>query len=183
MTAVDYGQPRTWRRRLNALWRQRLTEPAAPVQAAAAAPPPGADVEQHIYTSQQTEHGQTTTALGRHTAEQALVAPTDIPGDRTQVIRVPKPPGPDLAHIAEAVARARNELGQLPDMPIAADDGEPPIYLATQAAIERLNALPPTPCASCGLKRWDAQDLQPGDEVCTCDKPFDDEPAKEGEDQ
>ena len=33
-------------------------------------------------------------------------------------------------------------------------------------------------CPSCGLKAWDADDLQPGDYVCTCDAPFTDEDAQ-----
>lgn len=31
----------------------------------------------------------------------------------------------------------------------------------------------PSPCATCGLKTWDAPDLEPGDFVCTCGRPFD----------
>lgn len=27
------------------------------------------------------------------------------------------------------------------------------------------------PCATCGLKQWDADDLKPGDYVCTCGHP------------
>lgn len=27
----------------------------------------------------------------------------------------------------------------------------------------------PSACAGCGLKTWDAPDLEPGDYVCTCD--------------
>ncbi len=30
------------------------------------------------------------------------------------------------------------------------------------------------PCPACGLKRWDADDLIPGDFVCTCDELDDD---------
>jgi len=30
------------------------------------------------------------------------------------------------------------------------------------------------PCPTCGLKLWDADDLVPGDYVCTCEEPDDD---------
>jgi hypothetical protein len=32
----------------------------------------------------------------------------------------------------------------------------------------------PAPCPRCGLKRWGADDLQPGAMVCTCNDPDDD---------
>ncbi len=31
-------------------------------------------------------------------------------------------------------------------------------------------------CPTCHLKRWDADDLNPGDGVCVCEDPFEDEP-------
>lgn len=38
------------------------------------------------------------------------------------------------------------------------------------------------PCPACGLKAWDADDLSPGDFVCTCgDEPDDD--AGHGDDR
>jgi hypothetical protein len=31
------------------------------------------------------------------------------------------------------------------------------------------------PCRTCGLKPWDAPDLEPGEFVCTCNTPIDEE--------
>jgi len=67
--------------------------------------------------------------------------------------------------------------------------------LTLQHEAERLDGLPTSPvirsmrqlvdaertaraegvgvCGRCGLKRWAADDLQPGDFVCTCDELFD----------
>lgn len=48
-------------------------------------------------------------------------------------------------------------------------DGEPaPTY--EQPALDT-----DQPCPTCRLKRWDAADVQPGDLVCTCNDPFDEE--------
>lgn len=33
----------------------------------------------------------------------------------------------------------------------------------------------PRTCPDCGLKTWDAADLEPGDMVCTCDDDFSEE--------
>ena len=30
-------------------------------------------------------------------------------------------------------------------------------------------------CAGCGFKSWDADDLEPGDDVCVCDGHLDDQ--------
>ncbi len=32
-----------------------------------------------------------------------------------------------------------------------------------------------SPCPTCHLKRWDADDLEPGDDVCVCDDPFEED--------
>lgn len=32
-----------------------------------------------------------------------------------------------------------------------------------------------TVCAGCGLKTWDAPNLEPGDDVCTCGRPLDED--------
>jgi hypothetical protein len=177
MTAVDTSPGR---RRLFSGWRKRLTPDTTAGQPAAVTPSPCSPEEApvgHIYLSDQPEPGQETTAIGRHhTAEHLIVTPREIPGDRTQVIRVPQ----------------RNELGQATDMPVEGGY-DPPIFLRTLADVQGLRALPPAVCPACGLKRWDAESLQPGDEVCTCDDPFGDaedcpgdaadQPAKEDEDR
>lgn len=179
------------RRRLSRLWRQRLTPDTTAQQPAAVTPPPPSSPEEapvgHIYVSGQPEPGQTTTALGRHhTAEHLTVRPREV-GDRTQVIRVPKrapdPVGTDrhghecgceiCAQISGALTRRqRDPLGPTTALALSteSEQADPPIYLATVGAVQRLRDLPP---AAEG-------DSQEPDDGCAVEA---DQPAKEGEDQ
>ncbi|BAL87221.1 hypothetical protein AMIS_20010 [Actinoplanes missouriensis 431] len=47
----------------------------------------------------------------------------------------------------------------------------------TSAAVDCLDCEPVTaaPCGTCGLKSWDAPDLEPGEFVCACNEPIDEE--------
>jgi hypothetical protein len=140
MTTVDTSPG--LRRRLSRLWRQRLIPDSTAPQPAAATPSPCSPEEApvgHVYPSSNAEPGQVTTALGRHhTAEHLLVTPREIPGDRTQVIRVnPVPAAPAQAAVIALDPATEVSLGA--DI-LAAD---PPIYLRTLAEVERLRALPP----------------------------------------
>lgn len=66
-------------------------------------------------------------------------------------------PSPD----EEARVIARHPLGQPADMPVTAVAAE---YLRL---VEQVG-WPAAPCATCGYRRWDDGELQPGDYVCTC---------------
>src|SRR5690242_4095279 len=101
MTLADTRRP--WRLRLSAGWRALLSRPAAPDFVFT--PFREEDqVEGRIYVSDQPEPGQATTALGRYATSEHLIVAPEIPGERTQVIRVPQ----------------RNELGQAVDeQPVA----------------------------------------------------------------
>jgi hypothetical protein len=131
----------TRNRSLIARWRELFTNPApatalpiapAPVTATATATEEEPVGQHHVYVSDAIlrEPGEETTALGW--ADTPSLRPVD-PGERTQVIRV-EPPARTAAEVA---------LDPATEVHVEAEAYDPPIYLSTVAAVQRLNELPP----------------------------------------
>lgn len=153
---------RTWRDR----WRNALKpRPAATpepemvrIQLDPPDPPQEAAVDGHIYVSNEPEPGEHTTALGRHRVEKAVQQP-------------PVPRELSLEQATRRIPVLERTLASLGMRPAEA------LIYEQLAGQWHSGTADDQVCSRCGLKAWDADDLQPGDDVCVCDQPFGEGPA------